>query len=67
MSEESNQQYVISQENWTLHRKGYDDQQRHQEKVQEAIKNNLPGSNFRRKHRNVQWPGCHQDPHSLLG
>ncbi len=42
MSEESNQQYVISQENWTLHRKGYDDQQRHQEKVQEAIKNNLP-------------------------
>ena len=25
-----------------LHRKGYDDQQRHQEKVQEAIKNNLP-------------------------
>ncbi|MDM5357311.1 sporulation protein YhbH [Peribacillus sp. RS7] len=42
MSEENNQQYVISQENWTLHRKGYDDQQRHQEKVQEAIKNNLP-------------------------
>ncbi|MEW5549912.1 sporulation protein YhbH [Peribacillus frigoritolerans] len=42
MSEESNKQYVISQENWTLHRKGYDDQQRHQEKVQEAIKNNLP-------------------------
>ncbi|MGW8428007.1 sporulation protein YhbH [Peribacillus simplex] len=42
MSEESNQQYVISQENWSLHRKGYDDQQRHQEKVQEAIKNNLP-------------------------
>ncbi|MDW7615625.1 sporulation protein YhbH [Peribacillus simplex] len=42
MSEENNQQYVISQENWSLHRKGYDDQQRHQEKVQEAIKNNLP-------------------------
>ncbi|MFE4706668.1 sporulation protein YhbH [Peribacillus simplex] len=42
MSEESNKQYVISQENWSLHRKGYDDQQRHQEKVQEAIKNNLP-------------------------
>ncbi len=34
--------YTISQENWSLHRKGYDDQQRHQEKVQEAIKNNLP-------------------------
>jgi len=35
-------QFVISQENWSLHRKGHDDQQRHQEKVQEAIKNNLP-------------------------
>ena len=42
MSEKDNKQYVISQENWTLHRKGNDDQQRHQEKVQEAIKNNLP-------------------------
>ena len=42
MSEENNKQYVISEENWSLHRKGYDDQQRHQEKVQEAIKNNLP-------------------------
>ncbi|MBD3107156.1 sporulation protein YhbH [Bacillus sp. AGMB 02131] len=35
-------QFVISKEDWSLHRKGYDDQQRHQEKVQEAIKNNLP-------------------------
>ena len=34
--------FTISQEDWSLHRKGYDDQQRHQEKVQEAIKNNLP-------------------------
>ena len=42
MKEENNHQFVISQENWSLHRKGYDDQQRHQEKVQEAIKNNLP-------------------------
>ncbi|MDQ0219878.1 sporulation protein YhbH [Peribacillus cavernae] len=42
MSEENNHQYVISKEDWSLHRKGYDDQQRHQEKVQEAIKNNLP-------------------------
>ena len=39
---ENNHQYVISRENWSLHRKGHDDQQRHQEKVQEAIKNNLP-------------------------
>lgn len=42
MKEENNHQFVVSQENWSLHRKGYDDQQRHQEKVQEAIKNNLP-------------------------
>ena len=42
MSEENQPNYTISQENWSLHRKGYDDQQRHQEKVQEAIKNNLP-------------------------
>ncbi|MTH53487.1 sporulation protein YhbH [Bacillus mangrovi] len=34
--------FVISNEDWSLHRKGYDDQLRHQEKVQEAIKNNLP-------------------------
>lgn len=43
MTEKQNKhQFVISQENWSLHRKGHDDQQRHQEKVQEAIKNNLP-------------------------
>ena len=41
MGEENQPNYTISQENWSLHRKGYDDQQRHQEKVQEAIKNNL--------------------------
>jgi uncharacterized protein len=37
-----NQQFVVSKEDWSLHRKGHDDQQRHQEKVQEAIRNNLP-------------------------
>ena len=42
MTKENNHQFVISQEDWSLHRKGFDDQQRHQEKVQEAIKNNLP-------------------------
>ncbi|PLT33626.1 sporulation protein YhbH [Bacillus sp. V5-8f] len=42
MTEADNHQFVISKEDWSLHRKGYDDQQRHQEKVQEAIKNNLP-------------------------
>ncbi|WP_100330482.1 sporulation protein YhbH [Bacillus xiapuensis] len=34
--------YHIARENWSLHRKGYDDQQRHKEKVQEAIQKNLP-------------------------
>ncbi|WP_100403392.1 sporulation protein YhbH [Bacillus sp. FJAT-42315] len=34
--------YHISRENWSLHRKGYDDQQRHKDKVQEAIRKNLP-------------------------
>src|SRR3954468_16310458 len=37
-----NHQFVISKEDWTLHRKGHVDQMRHQEKVQEAIRNNLP-------------------------
>lgn len=39
---DNKEQFVISKEDWSLHRKGYDDQQRHQEKVQEAIRNNLP-------------------------
>ncbi|WP_338753438.1 sporulation protein YhbH [Bacillus sp. FJAT-52991] len=34
--------YHISRENWSLHRKGYDDQKRHKDKVQEAIRKNLP-------------------------
>jgi uncharacterized protein len=42
LSNNDNHQFVISQEDWSLHRKGHDDQQRHQEKVQDAIRNNLP-------------------------
>ena len=42
MSNNDNHQFIISKEDWSLHRKGHDDQQRHQEKVQEAIRNNLP-------------------------
>ena len=42
MSDENKNNFAISQEDWSLHRKGHDDQQRHQEKVQEAIKSNLP-------------------------
>lgn len=34
--------FIVSKENWSLHRKGHDDQLRHREKVREAIKNNLP-------------------------
>lgn len=34
--------FIISREDWSLHRKGYLDQQRHQQKVNEAIKKNLP-------------------------
>jgi uncharacterized protein len=33
--------FIVSKEDWSLHRKGHDDQKRHQEKVKEAIKNNL--------------------------
>jgi len=40
--EEEKGKFLISQENWTLHRKGYQDQQRHMEKVKEAIRDNLP-------------------------
>ena len=54
MKEENNHQFIISQEDWSLHRKGYDDQQRHQEKVQEAIKNNLTRFNYRRKYYYVK-------------
>ncbi|WP_232698815.1 sporulation protein YhbH [Brevibacillus daliensis] len=33
--------FVVSREDWSLHRKGHQDQSRHQEKVKEAIKKNL--------------------------
>jgi sporulation protein YhbH len=34
--------FIVSREDWSLHRKGYQDQTRHREKVKEAIKQNLP-------------------------
>ncbi|MBB6633820.1 sporulation protein YhbH [Cohnella thailandensis] len=34
--------FILSREDWSLHRKGYQDQSRHQQKVREAIKQNLP-------------------------
>jgi uncharacterized sporulation protein YeaH/YhbH (DUF444 family) len=36
------QLFIVSREDWSLHRKGYTDQARHQQKVQEAIRRNLP-------------------------
>ncbi len=42
MGEKPNQDFIVSKENWSLHRKGNQDQDRHLEKVKEAIKNNLP-------------------------
>lgn len=42
MNQESNDHFVVSKENWSLHRKGYQDQLRHMDKVKEAIHNNLP-------------------------
>ncbi|TCP53784.1 hypothetical protein EV586_105128 [Tumebacillus sp. BK434] len=33
--------FVVSKDDWSLHRKGYQDQLRHQEKVRDAIKKNL--------------------------
>lgn len=34
--------FIVSEEDWSLHRKGHQDQQRHREKVRDAVKNNLP-------------------------
>ncbi|MET3576333.1 sporulation protein YhbH [Bhargavaea ullalensis] len=33
---------VVSEEDWSLHRKGHEDQQRHLDKVRDAIRKNLP-------------------------
>ncbi|MBO9596438.1 MAG: sporulation protein YhbH [Cohnella sp.] len=38
----SHSSFILSREDWSLHRKGYQDQARHQQKVREAIKQNLP-------------------------
>ncbi|MED4023641.1 sporulation protein YhbH [Priestia aryabhattai] len=42
MGKEVDKSFAVSKEDWSLHRKGHDDQKRHQEKIKEAIKNNLP-------------------------
>jgi len=35
------QSFIVSEEDWSLHRKGYQDQSRHQQKVRKAVKENL--------------------------
>jgi len=42
MSSKNSPLFIVSREDWSLHRKGYQDQARHQQKVREAIKQNLP-------------------------
>lgn len=42
MKDETGESFIVSQENWTLHRKGYQDQKRHVDKVKKAIEDNLP-------------------------
>ena len=42
LNEKKNDRFVVSQENWSLHRKGYQDQKRHSDKVKEAIRKNIP-------------------------
>jgi sporulation protein YhbH len=34
--------FIVSKDDWSLHRKGYQDQNRHQEKVKDALRQNLP-------------------------
>ncbi|TRM11009.1 sporulation protein YhbH [Lentibacillus cibarius] len=40
--DEDKRSYAVSREDWSLHRKGYQDQERHMDKVKDAIRNNLP-------------------------
>ncbi|QKY70789.1 sporulation protein YhbH [Lentibacillus sp. CBA3610] len=40
--QEENKSFTVSKEDWSLHRKGYQDQKRHMDKVKDAIRNNLP-------------------------
>ncbi|WP_077329602.1 sporulation protein YhbH [Virgibacillus siamensis] len=39
---EEKENFVVSEEDWSLHRKGFQDQKRHMDKVKEAIRDNLP-------------------------
>ncbi|MBB6451805.1 hypothetical protein HNQ94_000226 [Salirhabdus euzebyi] len=39
---DNHKSFIISEEDWSLHQKGHDDQKRHQQKVKEAMKQKLP-------------------------
>lgn len=38
----NNKSFLVNREDWSLHRKGHEDQKRHQEKIKEVMKDNLP-------------------------
>ncbi len=42
MQKKQGSNFIVSKEDWSLHRKGAQDQKRHIDKVKDAIKNNLP-------------------------
>lgn len=41
MLNNKSQKFIVSREDWSLHRKGFEDEQRHRKKIETAIKNNL--------------------------
>ncbi|GKV65609.1 MULTISPECIES: sporulation protein YhbH [Sporosarcina] len=42
MEENEKSRFVVTEENWSLHRKGHQDQQRHLDKIKEVLQSNLP-------------------------
>ncbi len=42
MKNEDSLSFIVSREDWSLHRKGYQDQVRHQQKIKDVIRQNLP-------------------------
>lgn len=42
MENNEKSRFIVAEENWSLHRKGHQDQQRHLDKIKETLRNNLP-------------------------
>lgn len=69
MSPADNGDFIVSREDWPLHRKGYHDQARRQQKVRESDKHNTPEiCNLRilrtiidnlRRNATIRQPGIH--------